>query len=50
VSLSNGGGDAVEIREFDTVSGRFVPGGFHFDAGKQDVDWLSADVLLVSRD
>jgi prolyl oligopeptidase len=50
VRLSNGGGDAVEIREFDTVAKAFVPGGFHFDAGKQDVEWLSADVLLVARD
>jgi len=50
VHLSNGGGDAAEIREFDTVARAFVPGGFHFDAGKQDVAWLSKDVLLVARD
>jgi prolyl oligopeptidase len=50
VSLSNGGGDAVEIREFDTQAKQFVPGGFHFDKGKQDVAWLDADTLLVSRD
>lgn len=50
VGLSDGGGDAVEIREFDTVAKAFVDGGFHFEAGKQDVEWLSADVLLVARD
>ncbi len=50
VSLSNGGGDAVEIREFDTHTKQFVPNGFHFDKGKQDVAWLNADTLLVSRD
>ena len=50
VSLSDGGGDAVEIREYDTEAKAFVPGGFHFEAGKQDVEWLSADVLLVARD
>ncbi len=50
VRLSNGGGDAVEIREFDTVTKTFVAGGFHFDTGKQDAAWLDADTLLVSRD
>ena len=50
VHLSNGGGDAVEIREFDTTTKAFVPGGFHFGIGKQNVAWLDADTLLVSRD
>ncbi len=50
VRLSDGGGDAVEIREFDTVAKAFVAGGFHFEAGKQDVEWLTADLLLVARD
>jgi len=50
VRLSDGGGDAVEIREFDTRTRAFVPGGFHFDRGKQDVAWLDADTLLVARD
>lgn len=50
VHLSNGGGDAVEIREFDTTTKQFVPNGFHFDSGKQDVAWLDADTLLVARD
>ena len=40
----------MEIREFDTVTKQFVPGGFYFDKGKQDVAWLNADTLLVSRD
>ena len=50
VHLSDGGGDAVEIREYDTAAKAFVPGGFHFAAGKQTVDWLDADTLLVARD
>ena len=50
VQLSDGGGDAVEIREFDTGAKAFVPGGFHFAIGKQEVDWLDADTLLVARD
>ena len=50
VHLSDGGGDAVEMREFDTVSRRFVSGGFHLSTGKQSVQWLDADTLLVARD
>ena len=50
VQLSNGGGDAVEIREFDTTTRSFVPGGFRFASGKQDVAWLDADTVLVARD
>ena len=50
VRLSNGGGDAVEIREFDIASRSFVDGGFRFDSGKQDVEWLDADTVLVARD
>jgi prolyl oligopeptidase len=50
VRLSDGGGDAVEIREYDTQAKAFVPGGFHFDIGKQDVAWVDADNLLVARD
>jgi prolyl oligopeptidase len=50
VHLSDGGGDAVEIREFDTVARAFVPGGFHLPAGKQYVAWLNENTLLVARD
>ena len=31
VDLSDGGGDAVEVREFDTRSGAFVDGGFRLN-------------------
>jgi prolyl oligopeptidase len=48
--LSDGGGDAVEIREYDTAAKALVPGGFHFASGKQDIAWLDADTLLVARD
>jgi prolyl oligopeptidase len=50
VHISSGGGDATEIREFDTEAKAFVPGGFHFDSGKQDVAWLDADTVLIARD
>jgi len=50
IRLSDGGGDAVEIREFDTQAKAFVVGGFHFASAKQDVAWVDADTLLVARD
>ena len=50
VRLSDGGSDAVEYREFDTTTGKFVDGGFHFDNGKQNVGWIDHDTLMVSRE
>jgi prolyl oligopeptidase len=50
VRLSDGGGDAVQIREYDTRARAFVAGGFHLDVGKQDVEWLDADTLIIARD
>jgi prolyl oligopeptidase len=50
IHLSNGGGDAVEVREFDTQTRQFVQGGFHFPVGKQYVDWIDKDALIVGRD
>ena len=50
VTLSNGGKDAVTIREFDTAAKAFVPGGFDLPEGKQNVAWLDQDTLLVARE
>jgi prolyl oligopeptidase len=50
VQLSNGGKDAVEVREFDAATGKFVEGGFRLPEGKQFSEWLDADTLLVGRD
>ena len=50
VRLSNGGKDAVSIREFDADQRAFVPGGFSLPEGKQNVDWLDKDTLIVARD
>ena len=50
VALSNGGGDAVEIREFDTAAKAFVAGGFRFESGKQQVAWLDENTLFIARD
>ena len=49
VHLSDGGGDAVEIREFDTAAKAFVEGGFRLERAKQNVDWIDRDTLIVAR-
>lgn len=50
VSLSAGGGDAVEMREFDLVDKAFVDGGFMLPVAKQDVAWKDPDTLWVASD
>ncbi|HEV2532671.1 prolyl oligopeptidase family serine peptidase [Phenylobacterium sp.] len=50
VRLSDGGSDAVEVREYDTATRRFVAGGFRFASGKQNLDWLDANTLVVDRE
>ena len=51
ISLSDGGEDAVTVREFDLATGKFVrQGGFVLPKGKQDVDWEDENTLLVARE
>ncbi|WP_158918228.1 prolyl oligopeptidase family protein [Caulobacter sp. S45] len=50
VHLSNGGGDAVTIREFDTETRQFVKGGLELPVGKQNVDWLGPNRWIAARD
>jgi prolyl oligopeptidase len=50
LALSNGGKDAMTIREFDTTTKSFVPGGFVLPEGKQNYSWLDKDTLLVGRE
>jgi prolyl oligopeptidase len=50
VSLSDGGEDATQVREFDLAARRFVDGGFALGRGKQSVDWIDQDTLIVTRD
>ena len=49
VNLSDGGEDAVTLREFDLVAGKFVESGFHFDTSKQNETWLDKDTVLIAR-
>lgn len=50
VRLSNGGGDAVELREFDTRTRTFVEGGFRSPEGKQGAEWVDRDTLVAWRE
>jgi prolyl oligopeptidase len=50
ISLSDGGEDAVTVREFDLQKGAFVAKGFELPKGKQRATWADADTLLVSRE
>jgi prolyl oligopeptidase len=50
ISLSDGGKDAVVVREFDTGTRRFVDGGFSLPEGKHRLEWLDRDTLLVATD
>ncbi len=50
ISLSDGGKDAVVVREFDSVTRTFVDGGFDLPESKGGASWVDADTLLVSRD
>ena len=50
ISLSDGGEDAVTIREFDLPTKSFVKGGFALPKGKQTVAWENENTLLVSRE
>lgn len=49
VRLSDGGGDTIEVREFDSRTRQFVKGGFSLPRAKQSVDFVDADTILVSR-
>ena len=50
IHLSDGGEDAVTIREFDLKTKSFVKAGFVLPKGKQDVSWENENSLLVSRE
>ncbi|MEH6698636.1 MAG: prolyl oligopeptidase family serine peptidase [Brevundimonas sp.] len=50
VNLSDGGKDAVVVREFDLTTRAFVDGGFVLPEGKHRISWLDAGTLLVATD
>ncbi|MBU1346756.1 MAG: prolyl oligopeptidase family serine peptidase [Alphaproteobacteria bacterium] len=50
ISLSDGGKDAVVIREYDSEARAFVEGGFELPESKGGATWIDADTLLIARD
>ncbi|MBB5747198.1 prolyl oligopeptidase family serine peptidase [Brevundimonas variabilis] len=50
ISLSDGGKDAVVVREFDTTTKQWVADGFVLPEGKHRLSWLDRDTLLVATD
>lgn len=50
VSLSNGGKDAVQIREFDLDTKAFVKDGFVIPEAKSSVSWYNLNQILVATD
>jgi prolyl oligopeptidase len=50
LSLSRGGADAQVVREFDTVTRRFVADGFKLPEAKSEVAWLDVDTVFVGTD
>ncbi|HEY8310013.1 MAG TPA: prolyl oligopeptidase family serine peptidase, partial [Gemmatimonadaceae bacterium] len=50
LSLSDGGEDAVTVREFDLPTSSFVKDGFVLPHGKQNVAWQDPNTVLVARE
>ncbi|MBS0461465.1 MAG: S9 family peptidase [Proteobacteria bacterium] len=50
ISLSPGGGDAVEVREFDLPSKSFVKDGFRIPVAKTQAGWIDQNTLYVGTD
>lgn len=50
MSLSDGGKDAVEFREWDHNTKQFVDNGFYIPEAKSDVSWLDEKTLIVGTD
>ncbi|MCX6128831.1 MAG: hypothetical protein NTX25_07180 [Proteobacteria bacterium] len=48
LSLSEGGSDAAQLREFDLTKKAFVVDGFQLPASKSRVDWLDEKTLLIA--
>ena len=50
VRLSDGGKDAVEIREWDHEQKAFIGDGFYIPEAKSSTSWLDIDTLIVGTD
>ncbi len=50
VNLSNGGGDAVTVKEFDAVKKEFIKDGFVLPESKGSASYYDENTLIVSTD
>ncbi|MNJ83891.1 Prolyl endopeptidase [compost metagenome] len=50
VQLSNGGGDAVVIKEFDVEKKQFIENGFQIEEAKGEATYIDENTLCVSTD
>jgi prolyl oligopeptidase len=50
VHLSDGGKDAVTVREYDAQTRRWVAGGFVIPEGKLSTTWVDRNTLIVGRE
>lgn len=50
IQLSDGGGDAVYIKEFDVNTKQFIKDGFSIDEAKGNASYLDINTLIVSTD
>ena len=50
IELSNGGGDAVYIKEFDADKKQFVENGFQIDEAKGGAGYIDENTVIVSTD
>ncbi|UTA49206.1 prolyl oligopeptidase family serine peptidase [Simiduia sp. 21SJ11W-1] len=50
VSLSEGGGDTIEVREFNAQTLNFIAGGFTLPPAKSNVDWIDENHVFVGTD
>ncbi|MDX2173270.1 MAG: prolyl oligopeptidase family serine peptidase [Bacteroidota bacterium] len=50
VNLSNGGGDAVTVKEFDAVKKEFIENGFIMPEAKGGISYLDENTVIVSTD
>jgi prolyl oligopeptidase len=50
IGLSDGGEDAVTVREFDLPTREFAPRGFELPKSKQTSTWVNHDRLLIASD
>ena len=48
LQLSNGGGDAVFLREFNTTQKQFTADGFNLAEGKHRLAWFDENTLLIA--